>query len=76
MFSMLLGDTVTKCALAQLKFDLVHQTISPREREGSGEETTGYHAFYRYVYTRECMPIYAKSHKVTITFIRRSKFVV
>ena len=31
---------------------------------------------YRYVYIRECMPIYSKSPKVTITFIRRSKSVV
>ena len=31
---------------------------------------------YRYVYIRECMPIYAKSPKVTITFIRRSKIVI
>ena len=30
----------------------------------------------RYVYIRECMLIYAKSPKVTITFIRRSKIVV
>ena len=31
---------------------------------------------YRYVYIKECMSIYAKSPKVTITFIHRSKIVV
>ena len=31
---------------------------------------------YRYVYIRECVPIYAKSPKVTITFIHSSKIVV
>ena len=31
---------------------------------------------YRYVYIKECMSVYAKSPKVTITFIHRSKIVV
>ena len=31
---------------------------------------------HRYVYISECMPIYVKSPKVTITFIRRSKLVL
>ena len=34
------------------------------------------HNVYRYVYIRECMTIYSKSPKVTITFICRSKSVV
>ena len=29
-----------------------------------------FHNIYRYVYIRECMPIYLKSPKVTITFFR------
>ena len=47
----------------------------------SGDETTaGYHAlsttlvyvyYYGYVYIRECMPIHAKSAKVTITIQAR-----
>ena len=65
---------------------MVHQTVSPREREGSGDETEDetipatmhylLHNVYRYVYIRECMPICTKSPKVTITFICRSKIVV
>ena len=40
MFQMLLGDTVTKYAKPK-RFDLVHQTVSPCERVGSGDETRG-----------------------------------
>ena len=57
------------------KFDLVHQTISPCEREGSEDEATGYHAL-SITYVKECMPMYVKGPKVTFTFIRRSKIVV
>ena len=39
------------------------------------QATMHYICIYRYVYIKECMPIYAKSPKVTITFIRRSKIV-
>ena len=38
---MLLGYTVTKvCASARKKFNLVHQTVSPRERVESEDNTT------------------------------------
>ena len=57
------------------KFDSVHQTVSLREREGSGTRLQAtMHYYYIYVYIDMC--IYAKSPKVTITFIHRSKIVV
>ena len=34
MFETLLGDTVAKTVHKPKKFDLVHQTVSPRERMG------------------------------------------
>ena len=39
-------------------------------------QATMHYLLHRYVYIRECMPIYSKNPKVTITFIRRSKSVV
>ena len=40
------------------------------------QATMHYLYIYRHVYIRECMAIYAKSPKVTTTFICRSKTVV
>ena len=50
---MLLGDTVTKVRKPK-KFDLVNQTISPRERVGSGDETTLYAV---YIMSHDLQPI-------------------
>ena len=46
---MLLSYTVAKLgALAQEKSNLVHQTVSPRERVGSGDEIR-FHLIYSFV---------------------------
>ena len=39
IFWTLLGDTVTKVCASKKKFGLVHQTVSPHKRVGSGDET-------------------------------------
>ena len=40
IFWMLLGYTVAKAPGSPKKFNLLHQTVSPRERVGSGEEAS------------------------------------
>ena len=76
------GDTVAKvCASPRNSTQFTRPFLLVRGKGlGTRLQATMHYllhmCIYSYVYMRECMPVYANSSKVTITFIHRSKIAV